>query len=104
MYFYYNMGIGELFEIIEETRSTLLKLVIISGLLGTAIFLVGMKPTDSDIADENLHKVVEKTPDMVVPTEISWIQKVTNLIENPYLLLISILGILWFFGYFSNNK
>ena len=55
--------------------------------------------------DENLEKTTGFIVDNIVPTEIDWISWVTDKINNPWILLISILGIFWLFGYYppKNN-
>lgn len=50
--------------------------------------------------DGNLEKTTDFIVDNIVPTEINWLSWVADKINNPWILLISILGIFWLFGYF----
>ncbi|TQD28448.1 hypothetical protein [Methanolobus vulcani] len=86
---------------IENTRSLLLGILVLVGFVSFAIPFIGMDISNPDKTDENMEIIVEKTPDAIIPTEITWIQNVSNKVDNPYVLLILIIGIFWFFGYFK---
>ena len=86
---------------VENTRSLLLGILVFVGFIGFAIPFIEMDFSNPDKADENMEIIVEKTPDAIIPTEITWIKNVSNKVDNPYVLLILIVGIFWFFGYFK---
>ena len=74
-------------------------LLVIGGTIAI-IFFYSIDYANPDKFDENLEKTTGFFIDNAVPTEINWISWVVDKVSNPWILLVSILGILWLFGYF----
>jgi hypothetical protein len=88
-------------DTIENIRVLLLSLLILGIFISFSIFIIGIDFTDSENANENLKSVFEKGTNAIIPTEVTWLQIASSNVTNPYILLILIIGIFWFFGYFK---
>ena len=93
------MPFEDFFTSLEELRVKLLGFIIIIGLLGTLFFFMSVDFTESDNAQDNLEKVTTGAANDMIPIELIWIMKITEITKNPYLILLLILPILWLFGY-----
>lgn len=77
--------------------------LLLIALIGLAIFFLRFD-WDSPDKTENMEKLTGKLVEESIPTELTWIQKVSNKFQNhPYILLSSVVGILWLFGYFNKK-
>lgn len=77
-----------------------LMILALIGAISAMIFFYSIDYGNPDEFDENIEKTTDLIVDHAVPTEINWISWVVDKVSNPWILLISILGILWLFGYF----
>ncbi|MEE9595111.1 MAG: hypothetical protein V3V92_06900 [Candidatus Hydrothermarchaeales archaeon] len=81
---------------IPKIFQTLLALTVF---ISVAFFLSQIDFTNPEKADENLRNITEKMVNESIPTEITWIERSADKINNPYLLVIVIFIIAWLFGY-----
>ena len=78
----------------EDIPNIFLTVIGLIALVSLAIFILSIDWGNPDKSEENLDKITGKLSDVVVPTEVNWIDKVVNTINNPYLLLFVIIFIL----------
>jgi hypothetical protein len=73
------------------------------GIFGAFVFLIFVNSLDFENSaniQENSQNITELIAEEAIPEEVTWIQKANEIIKNPYLLLFTLVTILWLFGYF----
>lgn len=70
------------------------------GLISFMVFLVSFQKAET--TEEQTDALTGFVVDNAVPTEVSWLEKASN-IQNPFLLLVVIFIILWLFGYIKKQ-
>jgi len=84
----------------EDIPKLFMTIILLIGLFSLGIFFL---TTDLFNIDEAPDKITGLITEHAVPTEITWLAKVGDTISNPYLLLFSVIIILWLFGHFNKN-
>jgi hypothetical protein len=86
---------------ITDIPKAFLAIMAIIGLIGTAIFIMGLDFGNTAKANENLIKVTGFMVEEEIPTEVNWISGITIKLQNhPFILIGLIIALLWLFGYF----
>jgi len=85
---------------LEDIRIGILMIIVLIGIIGFLIVFVSLDLTNQNEANENIEKLTGAMVDTAIPTEVSWLARAGDGLQNhPYLLLIVIIFVAWLFGY-----